>query len=275
MKGKETGGKPEGHAGHGDSGPGFSSATPRRAPAADGHGPAAPGRRWPRASDRLRSPTRESHERRPLRRHGRRVRCGPERQAPRRGGQGRSRRDHLGPTATRSRPTRGRCRHRRSGSTNRQRLPRQRPADGSSGEALRRPQPPCERGRCPQPGARRRSGNRRHNTRRRHRWNPGTGRKRRPRLQRGRAATVGPRPKAGGHPDPARYEAGTGFPAVDRPSADSSRGRATGPDWIVAGSSESTFSLPQPTRQKKRRGRHPFPVSSGRRGHRWGTATSS
>ena len=154
--------------------------------------------------------------------------------------------DRPDPPAIRSRT----LRDRRSSSTTRQRLPRQRPADGSSGEALRRPQPPCERGRCPQPGARRRSGNRRHNTRRRHRWHPGTGGRRRPGPQRGRAESVGPQPEAAGHHDSTRHDDGAGFPAVDRPSADSSRRRATSPGRIVAGSSDSTFSLPRPRPEK-------------------------
>ena len=128
----------------------------------------------------------------------------------------------------------------------RQRLQRQRPADGSTGEALRRPQPRRVRGRCPQPGARRRSGNRRHNTRRRHRWHPGTGGRRRPEPQRGRAVSVGPRLEAAGHHDSARHDDGAGFPAADRPSADSPRRRATSPGWIVAGSSDSSFSLLRP-----------------------------
>ena len=88
-------------------------------------------------------------------------------------------------------------------------------------------------------------GNRRQNTRRRHRWHPGTGGRRRPEPQRERAANVGPQPEAAAHHDSARHDDGAGFPAADRPSADSSRRRATSPDWIVAKSSESTFSLPQ------------------------------
>lgn len=89
-------------------------------------------------------------------------------------------------------------------------------------------------------------GNRRHNTRRRHRWHPGTGGRRRPWPQRGRAATVGLQPESAEHHDSARHDDGAGFPAVDRPSAGSSRRRATSPDWIVAESSESTVSLPRP-----------------------------
>ncbi len=57
---------------------------------------------------------------------------------------------------------------------------------------------------------------------------------------------MGPQPEAAGHHESARHDDGAGSPAADRPSADSSRRRATSPDWIVAGSSESTFSLPQP-----------------------------
>jgi len=58
--------------------------------------------------------------------------------------------------------------------------------------------------------------------------------------------TVGPQPEAAAHHDSARHDEGAGFPAVHRPSADSSRRRATSPDWFVAGSSESTVSLPRP-----------------------------
>ena len=61
VEGIKTGKATEGHAGHGDSGTGFSSATPHRAPAAGGHGPAAPGRRRPPASGQRRPPSSGSH----------------------------------------------------------------------------------------------------------------------------------------------------------------------------------------------------------------------
>ena len=60
VEGRKTGKATEAHAGHGDSGPGFSSATPHRAPAGGGHGSAAPGCRWPRPAGRRRSPSRAS-----------------------------------------------------------------------------------------------------------------------------------------------------------------------------------------------------------------------
>ena len=74
----------------------------------------------------------------------------------------------------------------------------------------------------------------------------GTGGRRRPEPQRGRAESVGLQPKVAAHHDSARHNDGAGFPAVDRPSTDSSRRRATSPDWIVAESPESTVSLPRP-----------------------------
>jgi hypothetical protein len=73
-------------------------------------------------------------------------------------------------------------------------------------------------------------------------------------------------PEAAEHHDSARHDDGAGFPAVDRPSTDSSRRRATSPDWIVAESSESTVSLPRPRPRKKTRSASIL-VSSGRRGH--------